>query len=69
MIDLKSVRPKPTIRGRDGKYKHGGDKLFEYAFANEAIADVAAGVEFWKTIAGNRRAKHGLSSEFMNRNG
>jgi hypothetical protein len=40
-----------------------------YAFVNEAIADVAAGIEFWKTIAGNRRLKHGFSSEFMSRNG
>ncbi len=36
---------------------------------HDAISDVEDGVEFWKTLAGNRHAKGGHSPEFLNRNG
>jgi hypothetical protein len=36
---------------------------------HDAIVDVEDGVEFWKTLAGSRRAKGGHSPEFLNRNG
>ncbi len=36
---------------------------------HDAVVDVEDGVEFWKTLAGNRRANGGHSPEFLNRNG
>jgi hypothetical protein len=65
MIDPKGF----AIAARDGKYKPSGDRLPVDRMLYDAIVDVEDGVEFWKTLRGNRYAKGGHSSEFLNRNG
>ena len=65
MIDPKGS----ATAARDGKHKPGRGRLPVNRVLHDAIADVEDGVEFWKTLGGNRRAKRGSSSEFLNRNG
>lgn len=65
MIDPKGF----AIAARDGKYKSSGDRLPVDRMLYDAIVDVEDGVEFWKTLRGNRYAKRGHSPEFLNRNG
>ena len=65
MIDLKGS----AIAVRDGKHKPGLGRLLVDSMFHDAIADVEVGVEFWKTLCGNQRAKRGYSPEFLNRNG
>ena len=65
MIDLKGS----AISVRDGKHKPGLGRLPVDSVFHDAIADVEVGVEFWKTLCGNHRAKRGYSPEFLNRNG
>jgi hypothetical protein len=65
MIDPKGS----AIAARDRKYKPDGDRLPVNRVFHEAFADVEDGVEFWKTLGENHRAKRGSSPEFLNRNG
>jgi hypothetical protein len=69
MVDSKSPRAKPVVRTRAKRPKGraGGQPLA--TLLNDAIDDIEAGVEFWKTLDGNRRAKPGHSPEFLNRGG
>ncbi len=53
----------------NGTYEPGGDWLFVDSVLRDAIADVRDGIEFWKTLGGNPRAKCRASREFLNRNG
>ena len=70
-IAQKSSKPevKAVIAGTNKKFKRKGDMVLVDTVFGEAIADVEVGIEFWKTIAGNRRAKDGISHEFLNRGG
>ncbi len=65
MIDLKNS----AIAARDGKHEPGLGRLPVDSVFHDAIADVEVGVEFWKTLCGNQRAKRGYFPEFLNRNG
>jgi hypothetical protein len=47
----------------------GGDRLPADWVLHDAAADVRAGIEFWKTLAGRSPAKRRASREFLNRNG
>ena len=72
-IAQKGSRPKSAMktvtRSRNGRYKRKEDMVLANSMICEAIADIEVGIEFWKTIAGNRRAKGGISLEFLNRGG
>ena len=71
MIGLKSpkARTKPASRTRAKRSHHRADGLSLAAVLHDAIDDIEAGVEFWKTLDRNRPAKLGHSSEFLNRGG
>lgn len=71
MVDSKGARTgtKPVSRTR-AKRPHGrGDGLSLAAVLHDAINDIEAGVEFWKTLDRNSHAKRGHSYEFLNRGG
>ena len=71
MIDSKGAGAgaKPVVRKRP-KRPHGrADGLSLAAVLHDAIHDIQAGVEFWKTLDRNRHAKGGHSYEFLNRGG
>jgi hypothetical protein len=65
MIDLKGF----AITAPDEFYVLAQNRLSIDRMLHDAIVDVEDGVEFWKTLAGSRRAKGGHSPEFLNRNG
>ena len=70
---LKGSRPKPGVKaviaGTNKKFKRKGDMVLANSMICEAIADIEVGIEFWKTIVGNRRAKGTISLELLNRGG
>jgi hypothetical protein len=66
--DLRA-RTKPAIRARAKRLHDRADEFSLAAVLHDAIDDIEAGVEFWKTLGGNRRAKLGHSPEFLNRVG
>jgi hypothetical protein len=51
-----------------GKYSHDGSRLMVEKVMHDAVADVAEGLAFWKTIAGKRASQRHASREFLNRN-
>ena len=57
------------IYKRNGMRWPGGDLLPADRLLHDASADVREGIEFWKTLAGGRRAKSRASREFLNHNG
>ena len=73
MIDPKGSRPQPeamaAIRARHERYWHNVEDSPAVAVIDDAIADVEAGVRFWKTMSRNRRTRRELSPEFLNRSG
>lgn len=73
MIDPKGAGPDRGVRAvvvtPDRKFRRGGDRILVNRMLLDAFADIEDGVEFWETIAGNRDPKHGVSREYLNRNG
>ena len=73
MIDSKGSRPQPEamaiIRAHHARYWHNGEDSPVAAVIDDAIADVEAGVKFWKTISRNRQSHRERSPEFLNRSG
>jgi hypothetical protein len=51
-----------------GKYSHDGSRLMAEKVMHDAVADVAEGLAFWKTIAGKSTSQRRASREFLNRN-
>jgi hypothetical protein len=73
MIDPKGSRSHreamAVIRVHRAMYWHNGADSPVAAVIDDAIADVDAGVKFWKTISTDRQSHRELSPEFLNRSG
>ena len=73
MIDPKGSRPQPeamaAIHAHHERYWHNGEDSSVAAVIDDAIADVEAGVKFWKSISRNRKSHRERSPEFLNRSG